>query len=178
MTRKFDGWPWKIIRHLFYTTSSFVHHFKSIGGFKQELQFGNAQFGSKPRIFCPVWLWNLQDDLEKQLGTSSMLLQALCIIWKTSVNQNLSYSAETLNSGQNRRLFVPCDHEIWRMTLINIRARLLYCVKLCALFHSHQWILTGIIVRKRPIWVKIDNFFSCETLKFDRWPWKTIKHLF
>ena len=30
--------------NLFYTTSSFVHHFKSIGEFKLELQSGNAQF--------------------------------------------------------------------------------------------------------------------------------------
>ena len=30
---------------------------------------------------------------------------------------NWSYSPETLNSGKNRRFFVPCDLEIWRMTL-------------------------------------------------------------
>ena len=54
VTLKFDGWPWKTIGHLFYTTPSFVHHFKSIGEFKLELQSGNAQFGSKSAIFCPV----------------------------------------------------------------------------------------------------------------------------
>ena len=54
VTLKFDRWPWKIKGHLFYTTPSFVHHFKSIGEFKLELQSGNAQFGSKPAIFCPV----------------------------------------------------------------------------------------------------------------------------
>ena len=52
--------------HLFYTTSSFVHHFKSIGEFQLELQSGNTQFGSKLEIFCPVWSWNLMDDIEKQ----------------------------------------------------------------------------------------------------------------
>ena len=31
VTLKFDGWPWKIIGHLFYATSSFVHHFVAIG---------------------------------------------------------------------------------------------------------------------------------------------------
>ena len=66
VTLKFDGWPWKTIGHLFYTTPSFVHHFKSIGEFKLELQSGNAQFGSKLAIFCPKWPWNLTDDLEKQ----------------------------------------------------------------------------------------------------------------
>ena len=47
VTLKFDRWPRKMIGHLFHTTSSFVHHFKSIGEFKPKLQSGNAQFGSK-----------------------------------------------------------------------------------------------------------------------------------
>ena len=51
VTLKFDGWTWKTIGHLFYTTSSFVHHLKSIGEFKLELQSGNTQFGSKSAIF-------------------------------------------------------------------------------------------------------------------------------
>ena len=34
MTLKFNWWPWKTIQHLFYTTLSFVHHFKAIGEFK------------------------------------------------------------------------------------------------------------------------------------------------
>ena len=55
---------WKTIGHLFYTTKRFVHHFKAIGEFKLELQTGNAQFGSKLAIFCPLWPWNLMDDLE------------------------------------------------------------------------------------------------------------------
>ena len=48
---KFDGWPPKTIGHFLYTTSSFVHHFKSIGEVKLELQSGNAQLGSKLVIF-------------------------------------------------------------------------------------------------------------------------------
>ena len=71
----------KTIGHLFYTTSSFVHHFVAIGEFKLELQSGNAQFGSNSTIFRAVWPLNLTDRFEKQKGTSSMLLQALCIIW-------------------------------------------------------------------------------------------------
>ena len=66
VTLKFDGWPLKTIGHLLYTTLSVVHHFKSIGEFKLELQFGNTQFGSKWAIFCPVSPWNLTDDLAKQ----------------------------------------------------------------------------------------------------------------
>ena len=48
---KFDGGPWKTIGHLFNTISSFVHHFKSIGEFKLELQSGNTHFGSKLALF-------------------------------------------------------------------------------------------------------------------------------
>ena len=80
VTLQFNVWPWKIIGHLFYATSSFVHHFVAIGDFKLELQSGNAQFGSNSTIFRAVWPWNLTYDLEKQKGTSTMLLQALCLI--------------------------------------------------------------------------------------------------
>ena len=55
--------------------------------------------------------------------------------------------------------FVPCDLEIWWMTLKNNRTPLLCCFKLCASFHSHQLIQTNVTVRKRPIWVKIDVLF-------------------
>ena len=75
-------------------------------------------------------------------------------IWKLRP----AYSPETPNLGQNRRCFVPCDLEIWWMTLENNRSSLLCCFKLCATFHSHRWIQTGVTVRKRPIWVKFDDF--------------------
>ena len=51
--------------------------------------------------------------------------------------------------------------------------------KLCASFHSHWWIQTGVTVRKRPIWVKTQNwqfFYPCDlviwqmTLKNNRAP--------
>ena len=64
------------------------------------------------------------------------------------------------------------------MTTKNNRAPFLCCFKLCALFHSHQWIQTGVTVCKRPILVKINNFLSCVTLKFNWWPSKTIGHPF
>ena len=107
-----------------------------------------------------------------------MLLRALCIISYPLVNSNWSYSPETANLGQIRWFLEPCDLEIWRMTLKNNRAPLLCYFKLCAAFRSHWWIQTGITVRKRPIWVKFDNFWSRATLKSDGWPWKTMGHLF
>ena len=75
-------------------------------------------------------------------------------IWKLRP----AYSPVMPNLGQNRWCFVPCDLEIWWMTLEHKRASLLYCFKLCATFHSHSWIQTGVTVRKRPIWVKFDDF--------------------
>ena len=74
-------------------------------------------------------------------------------------------------------IFFPCDLEIWRMTLKKYRAPLLYYFELHASFRRHRSIQTGFTVRKRSIWVKIGNFLSRLTLKFDRWPWKTIGHL-
>ena len=54
VTLKFDGWPWKTIGHLFYATSSFVHHFVAIGVFKLDLRSGNGYVGS-----WPLWPWPL-----------------------------------------------------------------------------------------------------------------------
>ena len=63
---KFDGWLWKTIGHLFYTTPSFVHHFKSIGEFKLDLTVRKRSIWVKIGNFCPMWPWNLTDDLAKQ----------------------------------------------------------------------------------------------------------------
>ena len=70
VTLKFDGWPWKTIGHLFYTTLSFVHHFTVIGEFKLGLQSGNAQFRSKLAIVLSrvtlkfdIWPWKTTGHL-------------------------------------------------------------------------------------------------------------------
>ena len=78
----------------------------------------------------------------------------------------------------NCQFFSLCDLEIWWMTSKSYRAPLLHYIKLCASSQTPRWIQTGVTVRKRSIWVKISDFLSCVTLKFDEWPWKTIGHLF
>ena len=88
-----------------------------------------------------------------------------CQLWKTRQIWGIwklrpAYSQETPNLGQNRWCFVPCDLQIWWMTLENNRASLLCCFKLCATFHSHWWIQTGVTVRKCPIWVKFQQFLE------------------
>ena len=106
-----------------------------------------------------------------------MLCQALCIISEPLVESHWSYSPEMPNSGQNRTFFVPCDLKIWQMTLKNNRVPLLCYIKVCASFHSHQRFQAGVTVWKCSLRVKILNFLSCVTLKFDGWPWKTMGHL-
>ena len=112
------------------------------------------------------------------------------------MNSKWSYSLEPPNFCKNRRFFFSCvalkfDRWPWKTIghlfyatsnfVHHFRAISKSKLKLQsgnALFHSHQWILPGVTVRKRPIWVKIDDFFSHVTLKFDGWPRKTIGHLF
>ena len=89
-----------------------ILHFITICEFKLELQSGNAQFGSKSAIFCPVWSWNLTDDLE------------------------------------------------------NNKVPLLSYFKLCASFHNHWWIQTGVTVWQPQNWDKI-CFCLCD---IDLWP--------
>ena len=109
---------------------------------------------SNLRFFLPVWPWNSMEDLKKQQGTSSTLNQALCIISKPSVNSNWSYSPETPNLGQNWWfLLLLCDLEIWWMTLKNNRAHLLCHLKICASFHQHMWIQTGV-----PVWKPLNHY--------------------
>ena len=98
-------------------------------------------------------IWTATSFFESH-STRSNTTRQIWGIWKLRP----AYSPETPNLGQNRWCFVPCDLEIWWMTLENNRAHLLCCFKLCATFHSHRWIQTGVAVRKRPIWVKFDDF--------------------
>ena len=123
---------------------------------------------------CDLEIWHVT----LKNNRAPLLLQAFCIISQALVNISWSYSPETPNPRQNQRFFVPCDLEIWQMTLENNRAPNLTYFKPCASFHSHRSIQTVVTVQKRWIWVKIGNFCPPVTLKFDRWPWKTIGHLF
>ena len=178
VTLKFDGWPFKTIGHLFYTTLSFVHNFKSIGTVKLELQSRNTQFGSKLVISLSPVTWKFDGWPWKIIGHLFYTTLSFVHHFKTMVEFNLELQSENTQFGSNLAIFCPTwpgnltdDHE-------NNRAPLLCCFKFCASFHSHWWIQTGVTVRKCSIRVKIGNFLSNLTLKFDGWPWKTIGRLF
>ena len=171
MTLKSDGWPRKIIWHLFYITSSFVHHLKPFSEIKLELLSGNAQFGSKAAIF-------LSRMTMKFNGWHWKTIRHLFYPTLSFVHHFKAIGEFQLELQSGNAQFVLCDFEIWWMTLKNNRASLLCCFKLRASFYSHRWIETKVTVRKRSIRVIIGNFLSRATLKFDRWHWKTIGHLF
>ena len=136
-----------------------------------------ANFGQNRRFLelCDLAIWHM--TLENNL-THLPCYFKLCASFRSHWWIQTGYSPETPNLGQIRRHLEPRDLEFWQMTLKNNRAPLLCRFKHCASFHSHWWIQTGVTVQKRPIWVKIDEFFSRVTLKIDGWPWKTTGHLF
>ena len=57
----------------------------------------------------------------------------LCASYHSHWSIQTEVSQETPNLGENWRYFVPCELEIWRMTLKNIRAPPLCYFKLCAI---------------------------------------------
>ena len=174
VTLKFNGWPWKAIGHLFYAILSFVHYFKAIGEFKLELVWKCSIRVKIGDFSSQIWWMTLKNNRASLLCCfkpcasfhNHQWIQTKVTVLKRSIRVKIC------------DFFVPCDLEIWPMTLKNNRAPLLCYYKLCASFHSHWWIQTGVTVRRHPIWIKRDDFFSRETLKFDGWPWKTIGHLF
>ena len=111
-------------------------------------QNDNSCLGSIEECVSEIQIWMKANFLKLNAET-----RQIWGIWKLRP----AYSPETPKLGQNQ-CFVLCDFEIWRMTLENNRASLLCSFKLCATFHSHWWIQTGLTVRKRPIWVKFDDF--------------------
>ena len=52
------------------------------------------------------------------------------------------------------------------------------CFKLCASFHSQQWIQTGVTAGNAQCRSKSMIFFVPCDLKLDRWPCRTLGHLF
>ena len=146
-----------------------MHHFIAICEFKLKLQSGNAHFGSKSAIYCPPvtlkfdgWPWKTAEHL-------------FYVAWRfmhhSIVTSEFKQKLQPRNAqyGWKSAIFVLCDHKIWWMTLKNNRAPRLCYFKLCASFHSHWWIQTGVTVRKCPIWIQINDFFSHVTLKFEGW---------
>ena len=110
---------------------------------------------------------------KKTIGHFFYTTSSLCIISNPLVNWNWSYSPETPNSGRNSRYFILCDLEIWWITFENNKGTFTIPHQALCIISEPLVKQTWVTVWKHSIWVKIGNFLSHVTLKFDRWPWKT-----
>ena len=120
------------------------------------------------------FFWNIFESIDRPCTVLELL-------WAKQGKSEGFHSCDrpiNLKLDSNRRIFSLCDLEISWMASKNNRALLLYYVELCLSFQIHQWIQSGVMVRKRSIRVEIDNILSGVTLQFDWWPWKPIGHLF
>ena len=104
---------------------------------------------------CDLEIWRMT---LKNNRTPLQCYFKLCASFRTHwCIQTWVKSPKTSNLGQIRRFLEPYDLKILRMTLKNNRAPLLSNIKLCATFHHHMWIQTGVTVRKLlngswPLW--------------------------
>ena len=161
-TLRFDGWPWKTIGHLFYTMSSFVHHFKAIGGFKLELLSRNAQFRSKLAIFCRMWSWNLMVTL-KPIEHLFYATSSFGHHFKAMDEFKLELQSGNAQFGSNSAIF--CHMWPWNLMddLKNNRAPLLCYVKLCASFSES---LSCILYRFVCVWFVLPALLTTLSLQY------------
>ena len=133
----------------------------------------NRQFVS----MCELEIWWMTSE-NYRAPIPHYIVQALCIISNPSVNWNWGYSSETLNSSQKSAIFVPCAIETWLMTLKTIGHPFYATLSFVHHFKpsvNSNWSYSPV----RPNSGQNQRLIlSRVTLKFDRWPWKTIGHLF
>ena len=123
--------------------------------------------------------WNLMADLEEQWGTSSIPLQALCIISKPSVNSNWSYSPKVPNSGRNRKFFCSA----WPLNFMDVLGK--HYDTSCMLLQAFCIISKPSVPSNLSYSPETPNlgqnrwfFLSRAILKFGRGHSKTCEHLF
>ena len=138
-----------------------ITSFKSIGEFKLELQYWNAQIRSKLAIFlsCGVlkfggWLWKTTGIL---FNTVSSVVHNF-----KSIGEYMSYSVET-------RVTTSIICPLWPWNLMDDLEKIghLFYITLSLYIISKPRVNSNKIYSsetKRPIWVKIGDFFPL-------WPW-------
>ena len=144
----------------FYTTSSFVHHFKSICKFKLNCSLETLNLGQNCRFLVlrdlEIWWMILENNITPLLLYYVKLCASFQIHRWIQTGVTVRKLSIWVKIGD---LFVPCDLEIRQMITKNNRAPLLCCFKHWASFQSHHEIQTWVTVRKLPIQIKIGNFF-------------------
>ena len=162
------------IKKLFHTI---LYQFKSSTQLKLELQSGTLNLGQNWWYFVlshlHIWSMTLKNN-------TAPLLYYMKLCASFQIHQ-LSQTSVTVHKRSIQvkigDFLVQQDLSISQMTLKKNRAPVLCYIKLCVPFQSHCWIQTAVTVRKPSIRVKMGNFFSRVTFKFQSWPWKSIGHL-
>ena len=118
---------------------------------KLALQSGNTQLESK-YMFCPAWPWHWQMTLNSNRAS------LLCYV-KLCASFCSHQWIQTGDAVRKCPIWVKIGDYLCRVTLKfdrwpwNAIGHLSYAKeKLCASFHYHMWIQTGITVRKRLNW--------------------------
>ena len=161
VTLKFDN------RHLFYAVFKLCVSFHRHQWIQTWITVQRRSMRVKNRQFfvpCDLEIsWMTLKNNRAPLLHYTMLYASLCSHWwiQTGVTVWKHPNWVKIND-----FFYPHDLEIWQMILKNNRAFLLNNIKLCASFHYHMWIQTGVMVWNRVSWVLISV-----TLTFDLWPW-------
>ena len=161
VTLKFQGWPW--MGHVFYATSSFVHNFVAICEFKTGVSVQKAQIWVKFLLssfdlaFKPLTLTFAWTSLLSMIIT----FENFMMIRMQKQRMGCDGQTDVLTDGQNHRA-------AWSQLKNEANLRDLTAVtdQVCASFHHHMCIQTGVMVRKRLNWI-----LTSVTLTFDLWSW-------
>ena len=94
--------------------------------------------------YLQIWQMTLQNNRAPLLCCFK-----LCALCHSHQSIQIGVTVWITQFGSKSAIFVRCDLEVWQMNLKNNRTYRLCCFKLCASFHSHQSIKTGVTVRRR-----------------------------
>ena len=128
--------------------------------------------------FCPVWPWNVMVILENNRAPLLYYIE-LCASFQSHgwIQTGVTYRKRTIRV-KIGNFFVPCELEIWWMTLKTIG----YLFYVASSFVHHFIAVSEFKLELQSgnaqFGSKSTIFFCRVTLKFDGWPWKTIWHLF
>ena len=133
LTLKCHGWPWKTKGHLFCTifsiSTSYNPETPNLGQNRYFLWCVTLKFDGWP---C------------NSIGNLSYAASSFVHHFIAVGEFKLELQSGNTQFGSKSTFFYPCDLQICRMTLKNNRVPLLSNIKLCASFHRHMWIQTGV----------------------------------
>ena len=112
VTLKVDGWPWKIKGHLFYIISKPSENSKWCHSPE------TLNLGKKLAVFCPVWPWNLTDDLEKDNRAPILCCFKLCASFHSHpwIQTRVAWHQTSLKLNQT---LIKSQNFLWEICILN-----------------------------------------------------------